>query len=107
MAFYELRQYRIQPGRGRDWVRVMEERIIPHVLAGGMTVAGSFVDEGDSDRYTWLCRFEDENERARLYEVCYGSEAWKSNLAPVVAEFLVREEIRVTRIVPTALSVLQ
>lgn len=106
MAFYELRRYHIQPGRGADWVRAMEGRIIPHVLAGGMAVAGSFVDEDDADRYTWLCRFESEAERARLYEVCYGSEKWKNELAPVVGEFLIREEIHVTRIIPTALSVL-
>lgn len=106
MAFYELRQYRIQPGRGADWVRAMEQQIIPHVLAGGMSVAGSFVDEDDPDRYTWLCRFEGEEERVRLYDVCYGSAKWKTDLAPIVAEFLIREEIRVTRIVPTALSVL-
>ncbi len=107
MPFYELRQYHVRPGRGAEWVRAMEERIIPHVLAGGIAVAGTFIDEDDPDRYTWLCRFESEDERARLYDVCYGSESWKRDLAPLIDEFLLREEIRVTRIVPTALSVLQ
>ena len=28
MAFYELRQYKVRPGRMQEWLKVMEEEII-------------------------------------------------------------------------------
>jgi hypothetical protein len=29
MAFYELRQYFVRPGKMNEWVKIMEEEIIP------------------------------------------------------------------------------
>jgi hypothetical protein len=29
MAFYELRQYHVRPGKMNEWVKIMEEEIIP------------------------------------------------------------------------------
>ena len=29
MAFYELRQYKVRPGKMAEWLKVMEEEIIP------------------------------------------------------------------------------
>ena len=29
MAFYELRQYFVRPGKMDEWVKIMEEEIIP------------------------------------------------------------------------------
>ena len=29
MAFYELRQYKVKPGKLAEWVKIMEEEIIP------------------------------------------------------------------------------
>ena len=33
MAFYELRQYKVRPGRMQEWLKVMEEEIIPFQVA--------------------------------------------------------------------------
>ena len=55
----------------------------------------------------WLRRFESEAERERLYEAVYQSEEWKTYFSPRVGELIVREEIKVQRIVPTARSVLR
>ena len=41
MAFYELRQYKILPGKMDDWVRMMEDEIIPFQVAQGMVITGS------------------------------------------------------------------
>ena len=29
MAFYELRQYKVKPGKLAEWIKIMEEEIIP------------------------------------------------------------------------------
>jgi hypothetical protein len=104
---FELRQYRIREGRMADWVRLMEDEIIPFQVAQGMVILGSFTGESDPDAYVWIRRFKDEDERTRLYKAVYQSEHWRDNLAAPVSEMLIREEIKVTRLVPTAKSPIQ
>ena len=101
---FELRQYRVQPGRRDDWVRVMEEQIIPFQSSQGMVIVGSFVAEEDPDLYVWIRRFESEDERVRQYEAVYQSDHWKTNIAPLASELLEREKMVITRLVPTAAS---
>ena len=103
--FYELRRYRINEGRMDEWVRFMEETIIPFQVAKGMVIAGSFRGEEDDTTYVWLRRFASEAERERLYEAVYQTDEWKNDIAPRVAE-LMQPDIEVTRIVPTPHSVI-
>jgi len=105
MAFYELRQYKVLPGRMDDWVRVMEQEIIPFQVSLGMVITGSYRGEADDSVYVWLRRFESEAEREALYKAVYESEHWKTNIAPRIPEYLDRSAIVVTRIVPTPKSV--
>ena len=35
MAFFELRQYRTQPGQRENWVKYMEETVIPFQISKG------------------------------------------------------------------------
>jgi len=104
MAFYELRQYPVHPGKMDEWVQVMEEEIIPFQVSKGMVITGSFRGEEDETVYVWTRRFESEAERAALYEAVYESDYWKNEIAPRVPEFIDRSGIQVTRIVPTAKS---
>lgn len=101
--FYELRRYNINEGMMDEWVRFMEETIIPFQVSKGMVIAGSFRGEDDTT-YVWLRRFASEAERERLYEAVYQTEHWKNEIAPRVAA-LMRPDIEVTRIVPTPHSV--
>ena len=105
--FYELRQYRIHPGRMEEWVEFMETEIIPFQVSRGMVVTGSWRGEEDDTCYVWMRRFESEAERERLYREVYESDYWKSDVAPRVAELMDRSAIRVTRLVPTPKSVLR
>ena len=66
--FYELRQYRIHPGRMDEWVEFMEKDIIPFQVSRGMVITGSWRGEEDDTVYVWMGRFESEAERERLYE---------------------------------------
>jgi NIPSNAP len=104
MAFYELRQYHVRPGRMAQWVRIMEEEIIPFQVSKGMVITGSFRGEADDSVYVWMRRFESEAEREALYRAVYDSDFWKSTIAPRVPDCLDREKMVVTRIVPTAKS---
>jgi hypothetical protein len=99
--FYEIRRYQIRPGRRDDWVRYMEDTIIPFQIEQGMSVAASFVDEEDPDGYVWIRRFEDEQERKALYANVYESDRWREELAPEVQSFLLVDQIKVTKVAPT------
>ena len=107
MAFYELRQYRVLPGRMDGWVRLMEQEIIPFQVAQGMVITSSFRGEADDSVYVWMRRFESEAERAALYKAVYESDYWKNTVAPRVPEYLDRSGIVVTRIVATPKSPVQ
>lgn len=102
--FYELRRYQIQPGRRAEWVQYMEEVILPYQISKGMVVAGSFTDEEDPDGYVWIRRFEDEEQRQRLYAATYEADQWKNEISLVAKEMMVTEATQVTRIVPTPAS---
>jgi len=107
MAFYELRQYKVLPGKMDEWVKIMEQEIIPFQVSKGMVITGSFRGETDQSVYIWLRRFESEAQREALYKAVYESDYWKNEMAPRVPEYLDRSDIVVTRIVPTQKSTVQ
>ena len=107
MAFYELRQYKVLPGKMDGWVQIMEQEIIPFQVSKGMVITGSYRGETDESVYVWIRRFESEAEREALYKAVYESDFWKTQISPKVPEYLDRSAIQVTRIVPTPKSVAQ
>ena len=104
---FELRQYRMRPGKKDAWVKLMEEEIIPFQSEKGMVIIGSWVGEKEEDLYVWMRRFDSEEERVRLYEAVYQSDRWKSDIGPRVGELIDREKIVVTRLNPTPHSVIR
>jgi hypothetical protein len=107
MAFYELRQYKVQPGKMNEWVKIMEEEIIPFQVSKGMVICGSFRGETEDSVYVWLRRFESEAEREAQYKAVYESDHWKNDIRPRVVPCLDLEANVVTRIIPTAKSRMQ
>ena len=107
MAFYELRQYKVLPGKMNEWVKIMEEEIIPLQVSKGMVICGSFSGETDDSVYVWLRRFESEAEREALYKAVYESDHWKTKIGPRVPDYLDRSAMVVTRIIPTAKSTMR
>ncbi len=107
MAFYELRQYKIRPGKMDEWIQFMEEEILPFQISKGMVVTGSYRGEEDDSIYIWMRRFESEEQREQLYKAVYESDEWKEKIAPRVPELNDRSAAQVTRIVPTPKSVAQ
>ena len=107
MALIELRQYKVHPGKMDEWVRLMDEEIIPFQISNGMVVTGSFRGETDDSLYFWIRRFDSEADRERLYSAVYESDRWRDEIGPRIPEFLVREESVITRVVPTSRSPMQ
>ena len=104
--FFELREYRTRPGQRGNWVKFMEEVIIPFQISKGMVVLGSFVGEEEDDLYIWIRRFESEESREQLYEAVYESDTWKNVIAPKIPEMMNRKKIVVRRIEATPRSVI-
>ena len=108
--FFELRQYVLKPGQRANWVKLMEEEILPFQLSKGMIVVGSFLseEEGNEDGlYVWIRRFDSEEQRKALYAAVYETDHWNNNLSPRVGGMIDREQISVTRLVPTNKSILR
>jgi hypothetical protein len=104
---FELRQYRLHPGKRAEFVQLMETEIIPFQVSKGMVILGSFTAPEDDDLYVWLRRFADEGELKRLYREVYESDHWKQVIAPRIPALMVREEMKVTRLEPTPRSPIQ
>ena len=107
MAFYELRQYHIKPGKMDEWVAYMEGTIIPFQVAQGMVITASFRGEEDDSVYVWMRRFEGEAQREALYAAVYESDLWKNDVAPKVGELIDRSKTNIQRLVATPRSVTQ
>jgi hypothetical protein len=104
---FELRNYRMRPGQREQWVKFMEEVIIPFQVSKGMVIVGSFVGAEDPDLYVWIRRFDNDQERERLYQAVYESDRWKDEISPQIPEMIDREAMVITRLVPTPRSVLR
>ena len=107
MAFFELRQYKVLPGKMDGWVKVMEEEIIPFQVSQGMIICGSYRGETDESVYVWIRRFDSEDQRKAQYAAVYESDFWKTKIAPRVPEYLDRSAIVETRLTATPRSPVQ
>ncbi len=107
MAFYELRQYKIKPGKMDAWLKIMEGEIIPFQVSKGMVITGSYRGETDDSVYVWTRRFESEEQRDALYKAVYETDYWKNVVSPQVGELIDRSAINVQRIVATRMSTAQ
>jgi hypothetical protein len=104
---FELREYRIRPGKRDAWVRHMEEQIIPFQTSKGMVIVGSWVGKEEDDLFVWIRRFDNEAERQRLYTDVYESDEWKTRIGPPIGDLIDREKIVVRQLTPTPHSVLR
>lgn len=104
--FFELREYRCQPGMRDKWIKFMEDVIIPFQSSKGMTIVGSFKGEED-DHYIWIRRFKNDKDKEKLYKAVYESDEWKTNISPKIPDMMDRTRIKVTRIEATGKSMIQ
>ncbi len=106
-AFYELRIYKIFPNKMEEWINFFEKQIIPFQTLKGMVISGNFHTEDDNETFIWIRRFANEEHRVHLYKSVYEDLEWKEKLLPIVDTLIDRNAIKVFRMKPNSLSVLQ
>jgi NIPSNAP len=104
---YELREYHVKKGKMKQWLKLMDDEIMPFQVSQGMVIPAGFTAPRKKDLYVWLRRFKNEADRKRLYRKVYESDHWKKVLAPKIDSVLDVPSIVVTELVPTPRSVLQ
>ena len=105
--FFELRTYRIFPGKMSEWIEFMESTIIPFQVSKGMVINGSFTVENDDQSYIWIRRFNSKTDKEKLYKDVYESDKWQNEILPIVSKLIDREAIKVLDLKSTKLSVIK
>ncbi len=123
-GFFELRIYKIFPGKMNKWLEFMENTIIPFQVSKGMIIHGSFTEIScdrfylknnnremetikDRNLYIWIRRFKNLDHKKSLYKAVYESKEWIDNIAPIVETLIDRNSIVVHNISPTTLSIMK
>lgn len=104
--FFELRVYPLHPGKAAEFVRLMDEVVIPYQLSNGMTILASFLNDA-GDTYVWIRRFADEAEKDRLYDAVYNNDYWRDDIAPKLPDLMDSGGIEVTVLRATPRSFMQ
>ena len=123
-SFFELRIYEVYKGKMPDWIKFMNEEIIPFQREKGMEINGTFImnssdsffEEGGERKmqskkkgsiYVWIRRFLDEDHKKRLYEAVYESSEWIDYYRPKVSKLINLNTIVVHNLSATAMSLLK
>ena len=122
--FFELRIYKVFPGKMKQLIELMENIIIPFQVSKGMVIHGSFKENSfdrfflrDNERqleklnnrnlYIWIRRFESLEHKEDLYKKVYESEKWIKDIGPKVNKLIDRNTIVVHNITSTSLSIMK
>ena len=106
-AFFELRTYKVYPGKMDEWLSYMEKTIIAFQVSKGMVIHGSFSVIGDNEKYIWIRRFESQDHKDKLYKEVYESDRWVNEISPIVGELIDRDAIVVQNLKSTDLSIMK
>jgi len=106
-VIYELRRYKVKKGKMKQWLKVMEEQILPFQSSQGMVILAGFTAPKEKDTFVWLRRFRNDAERKRQYRKVYESEHWKKVIAPQTEALLDLSAMVVTDLSPVPWSILQ
>jgi hypothetical protein len=79
MRIIELRNYLLQEGVTRDFIRHFEERFLFSQREEGMHALGQFAVEGQPDRFVWIRGFDSLETRARALSAFYGGPCWQAH----------------------------
>ena len=122
--FFELRIYEVYKKKMPDWIKFMNEEIIPFQRAKGMKINGTFVmdssdnffEEGGERKmfsevkgstYVWIRRFLNKDQKNELYKAVYESSEWITYYRPKVKELINLNTIIVHNLSATEMSLLK
>src|SRR5262249_31659938 len=75
----ELRQYKIFPGKRDQMIQLFEREFIARQELVGMRLVGTFRDQRDADRFTWIREFASMDVRDRELSAFYFGPVWKAH----------------------------
>lgn len=99
--FYEIRRFITRSGCRDEWVRYMDQVVLPYQTGKGVDLVASFVDMEDDDAYVWIRRFDDDDSAARIGAALYQDPAWVEDIGPKVPGLLDVEKSVITRVART------
>jgi len=122
--FFELRIYEVDKHKMPDWIKFMNEEIIPFQRTKGMEINGTFVmdssdnffEEGGERKmfsevkgstYVWIRRFLNKDHKNDLYKAVYESGEWITYYRPKVKELINLNTIIVHNLSATEMSLLK
>jgi len=76
----EIRTYRLRPGTGEEFVRVMREESVPLLREAGLRVIAcgpSLAGDGDEEEAYLMRAFDSLEQRERQEESFYSSDVWR------------------------------
>ncbi len=104
---FELRQYRMLPGKRDEWIAYMDQVVIPSQTAAGAVILGSFAGLDEDELYVWIRRFNNEEHRAAFIRSYYETEEWVNVMRPRVRELIDPSRTVVTLLEATPSSLIQ
>jgi len=97
MQVIELRNYRLAPGKTRDFVRYFEEHFLRSQRDEGMHPLGQFEVVGEPDRFVWIRGFADMPARLRGLTGFYGGAFWQARRDAANAMILEHHDVHLLR----------
>ena len=90
--FFELRQYHIRPGQQEQWVKCMEEEIIPFQVKMGMVILGELRGRGGPVglRLDPPLRERGGAQARSALDRIYQSDYWKNEISPRIGTMIDR-----------------
>ena len=104
MSLVELREYKIRPGKAKEWLNWMKLELLPYQVSQGMVVLETYTYEDEYGElwFVWLRSFESESQRQALYVKTY-DDWWVKEIRPKIFEMIFEESINVRLLKPAYL----
>jgi hypothetical protein len=101
LKIVELREYEIKSGKTHEWLKWMQEELLPYQRSKGMRIINTYVhkDSDGTDYFIWLREFDNEESRKKIHELTY-NDWWKQEIRPKVFEMIEEKSIKVKLINP-------
>jgi hypothetical protein len=103
MPVLDLRTYKLVPGGGEEFDRIVRERALPMLHRFGIDVIGygPSTDDGDLDLYYLMRAFPSAAQREQQLDAFYGSDEWRHNHRDAVLALIETYHTVVIQLTPT------
>jgi hypothetical protein len=79
VGLFDLRQYRLAPGRRDELIDLFDTYFVDGQEQVGIHVVGQFRDLDDPDRFVWLRAFDSSADRGTTLGAFYGGPVWQQH----------------------------